>query len=333
MQNNSSDSNPALRLVIMGTGPFAVPMFEFLLGSQHQVLALVTRPGRPTHRREKKPTNPMREVAQRRSIVVFEPESINSPQAHVWLRDQAPDLFVVCDYGQILSQETLAFARIGGINLHASLLPKYRGAAPINWALYHGETETGVTVIHMTPQLDAGPALMQQSTSIGPTETAPELELRLAALGVGAVHQAIELLSQGMPARGNVQDSSLATKAPRLKKIDGQVDWSRSAVAIFNQVRALQPWPKTFTFWKPAAIEPQRLILEQVQALDDASQTAENSITRAPGVVLQAHASNLIVACGKGLLRIERLQPAGKRTMLASEFLLGHPLLPGDCWG
>ena len=172
-----------MRLVMMGTGPFAVPTFRALLASPHEMLGLVTRPDKPAHRREKSPANPMREVALQHRLKVFEPESINSPEAQAWLGELAADLFVVCDYGQILSRDILSLARLGGINLHASLLPKYRGAAPINWAIYHGETETGVTVIHMTPQLDAGPCLVQHRTPIGPDETAPDLETRLAELG------------------------------------------------------------------------------------------------------------------------------------------------------
>ena len=186
-----------MRLVMMGTGPFAVPTFRALLASPHEMLGLITRPDRPAHRREKTPANPMREVPRQNGLAVFEPQSINSPEAQAQLRQWAADLFVVCDYGQILSRETLSLARLGGINLHASLLPKYRGAAPINWAIYHGETETGVTVIHMTPQLDAGPCLVQHRTPIGPTETAPELEARLAELGTGAVLEAIGILSRG----------------------------------------------------------------------------------------------------------------------------------------
>jgi methionyl-tRNA formyltransferase len=322
-----------LRLVMMGTGPFAVPSFEFLCDSHYLILALVTRPDRPTHRRDQSPSNPMRDVAQRRGIAVFEPESINLPQAQIWLRDQKCDLFVVCDYGQILAQETLALARLGGINLHASLLPKYRGAAPINWALYHGETETGVTVIHMTPQLDAGPMLIQRTTPIGPIETAPELESRLAALGVDAVSSAIQQLLQGTAPSGVMQDKKLSTKAPRLKKEDGLIDWSRSAIAIFNQVRAFQPWPKTYTFWKRQNAEPLRLILERVQPMKNAAPVTTNLANSAPGTVLEANANQLIVACGQSMLQIEQLQPAGKRSMLASEFLRGHSLQAGDTWG
>jgi methionyl-tRNA formyltransferase len=318
---------------MMGTGPFAVPTFESLLKSSHQVLALVTRPDCPSHRREKSPINPMREVAHARGRDVFEPDSINSVEAQSWLQDRSADLFVVCDYGQILSRDTLALARLGGINLHASLLPKYRGAAPINWAIYYGETETGVTVIHMTPQLDAGPALVQQRTAIGLSETAPELEARLAQLGRDAVLAAIDLLAQGQKSCGVVQDAKLATKAPRLKKEDGLVDWSRSAVAIFNQARALQPWPKTYTFWKPSGDEPMRLILESVEPLEHPEAITIGAAESAPGTVVVAERDDFVVACGESLLRIKTIQPAGKKTMSAGDFLRGHRLKAGDRLG
>jgi methionyl-tRNA formyltransferase len=316
-----------LRILTMGTGPFAVPTFRALLDSPHEVLGLVTRPDRPVHRREKAPLNPMREVASQHKLEVFEPESINSPEATAWLTEKAADLFVVCDYGQILSREGLALARFGGINLHASLLPKYRGAAPINWAIYNGETETGVTVIHMTPQLDGGPCLVQTRTPIGPEETTPELEARLAELGVAAVLEAINLLASGEASKTPPQDPKLATKAPRLKKEDGLVNWSRPAAAIANQVRALQPWPKTYTFWQRPEGEPLRLILEKVSP----QQAREESHT-SPGNVIEASKDALIVACGEGQLQIDLIQPAGKRTMSAAEFLRGHPIQPGNCF-
>jgi methionyl-tRNA formyltransferase len=312
----------ALRLLMMGTGPFAVPTFRALLASPHEVLALVTRPDRPQHRREKAPTNPMREVAHERSLEVFEPESINSAEANAWLKDRHADLFVVCDYGQILSRDTLSLARLGGINLHASLLPKYRGAAPINWAIYHGETETGVTVIHMTPQLDAGPALVQLATPIGPDETTPELETRLSQLGVQAVLDAIDLLIRGEAGNAPLQDPKLATKAPRLKKDDGLIDWSRPAAAIALQVRAFQPWPKSHTLWNRGKGEPVRLILEKVAVVDRESAS--------PGTVLEAAGNHLVVACGERALQIELIQPAGKKPLRAEEFLRGYPLKPGD---
>ncbi len=216
---------------------------------------------------------------------------------------------MVCDYGQILSRYTLELAPLGGINLHASLLPKYRGAAPIQWAMLEGETETGVTVIHMTPRLDAGPAIVQVATPIGPDETAAELEPRLATIGATAVLQAIELLASGT-AQPIAQDQAQATRAPRLKKEQGAVDWSRPAEAIRNQVRALQPWPKTFTFWHRAGSEPLRLILETVR-VEPAPPTGETPAV--PGTVLDASGERLVIATGSGALSIEQLQPAGKR--------------------
>ena len=238
-----------MRLVMMGTGPFAVPTFEALLESSHQVLALVTRPDRPVHDKHKQsaPRNPMREVAQRRQLEIFAPESINSAEAILRLSDWRADLFVVCDYGQILSRRALALGRLGGINLHGSLLPKYRGAAPIHWAVFHGETETGVSVIHMTPRLDAGPVLVQRRLAIRPDETAGQLEPRLATLGPGAVLEAIGRLVEG-DTSGIPQNPTQATKAPRIKKTDGLIDWSRSAEQIRNQIRAWIPGREPIRF-------------------------------------------------------------------------------------
>jgi methionyl-tRNA formyltransferase len=324
-----------LRLVLMGTGPFAVPMFERLLAANRSVLALVTRPDRPVHARGSAVRNPMRELAQKHGLPVFEPADVNSPEARERLAEAEADLFVVCDYGQILSHETLALARLGGINLHGSLLPKYRGAAPIQWAIYHGEAETGVSVIHMTPRLDAGPVLVRRATPIGPTETAAELEPRLAALGADAVDDALALLSSsllpgGKPLAGIVQEQSLASKAPRLKKTDGLVHWHRPAAAIFNQFRAFQPWPKVYSFWHPADEPPMRLVLDSIAvrpAIDSANSSAIGSAR--PGVVVGI-APELIVACGDGCLAIERIQAAGKRSMSALEFMHGHAIRIGD---
>jgi methionyl-tRNA formyltransferase len=312
-----------LRIIMMGTGPFAVPTFARFLDGPHRVELLVTRPPRELHGKQQADVNPMRELARQRGLPIFEPESINTDDARTELARYGPDLFVVCDYGQILKPETLAMARLGGINLHASLLPKYRGAAPINWAVYHGELETGDTVIHMTPAVDAGPAIAQVRLSIGPNDTAASLEPRLAELGAPLVTQAIEELIAGT-ARAIAQDPTQATRAPRLKKTDGQVDWSRSAAAIRNQVRALVPWPKTFTFWQRPTGEPLRLILEKISLVD---------IQGEPGVVLEAAGDRLVVATGEKSLLLEAVQPAGKRVLSAAEFLRGYPVRIGERFG
>jgi methionyl-tRNA formyltransferase len=322
---SSDTDHQSLRLLVIGTGPFAVPMFERLLAANRNVLALVTRPDRPVHARGTAVLNPMRELAQRHGLPVFEPADANSPEARERLAEYAADLLVVCDFGQILSRETLALARLGGINLHGSLLPKYRGAAPIQWAIYHGETETGVSVIHMTPQLDGGPVLVQRTTPIGATETAAELESRLAALGADAVGDALALLAAGTAPTGIVQDQSQASKAPRLKKTDGLVDWRRPAAALFNQFRALQPWPKIYSYWHPADGPPMRLVLDAIAVRPAVGSTQ-------PGVVVGT-VPELIVACSDGCIAIQQVQAAGKRSMASAEFLRGHAIRAGDKFG
>jgi methionyl-tRNA formyltransferase len=329
----------SLRIVMMATGPFAVPTFRALAEppDRFQVLALFTRPERRQHGRDKHQpaASLMRALAEARELPIYSPESINSPEAHDELRRLAADLFVVCDYGQILSAETLALARLGGINLHGSLLPKYRGAAPVNWAIYHGETETGVTVIRMTARLDAGPCLVQKRTPIDSHETAVDLEPRLAELGAPAVLEAIEFVASGGSGAGAAQDTQLATKAPRLTKADGLVDWSRTAEEIHNQVRALQPWPTTYTFWMRADGEPLRLILDQVAAVDEQAVNVTLTGRQRPpaGTVIAVDKDMLTIVCAKGAILPQIVQPAGKRTMSVGEFLRGHALKIGDRFG
>jgi methionyl-tRNA formyltransferase len=315
-----------MRLIMIATGPFAVPTFRALYQTPHAVAALVTAPPR-VHRGEAvAPPSAARQIAEEHGTAIFDPEDVNAPASQAWLAEQAADLLVVCDYGQILKPATLAAARLGGINLHGSLLPKYRGAAPINWAIYHGETETGVSVIHVTPQIDAGPVIAQARLAIGPEETAAELEPRLAELGTRLISEAIDLLDSG---RTNPlpQDPAQASKAPRLKKTDGLVDWSRPATAIKNQVRALEPWPKTYALWRHAGGQPLRLILGPVEAIVGPDPQAPS------GTVVEAAAGRLVVAAGQGAVVIRSVQPAGKRMMAVEEFLRGHHVQPGERWG
>ena len=286
----------------------------------------------------------MRDLAASRDLAIHAPESINSDEGASLLAGLKPDLLVVCDYGQILSRDVLALAPLGGINLHASLLPKYRGAAPIHWAILSGETETGVSVIHMTPRLDGGPILAVRKTDIGSDETQPDLEARLADLGIEAVQEAIGLLEKWDRASsiGTLQDTQLATKAPRLKKEQGAIDWSKSAEQIRNHVRALKPWPGSYTFWHRAGHEPLRLVVDRVavEAEGDSGQgtgdkasgsrEAPGSSTTGPGLVVLSDGKRLHVATGDGVLSILTLQPAGKRHMTAEEFLRGYPLRAGE---
>lgn len=310
-----------MRLVMMGTGPFAVPTYHILYETHHSVESLVTGP-----LRGKRPAAPslMRQIAAEHQTPIFDPEDINTPEAQARLWEFGADLLIVCDYGQILAPATLAAARLGGINLHASLLPKYRGAAPINWAIYHGEATTGVSVIHMTPRVDAGPVIAQASTPIEPEETAAELEVRLAEIGAWLIRRAIDSLEAGN-LEALAQVPALASKAPRLKKTDGAIDWSRPALAIKNQIRALEPWPKTYTYWFRPEGEPLRLILGPAKVVDGEPAP--------PGTVLEAAAGRLIVATGERALQLEGLQPSGKRLLSTAEFLRGYRVLPGQRFG
>jgi methionyl-tRNA formyltransferase len=316
-----------MRLILMGTGSFAVPAFRALLASTHAVVALVTRPVPPAQGRQKGPTNPVAEALAWAQIPLLAPADVNDEPTRRQLAAYAPDLFVVCDYGQILSRETLALAPRGGINLHGSLLPQYRGAAPVNWAIWQGETETGVTVIHMTPRLDGGPCLTTARTAIAPADDAPALECRLSQLGVQPVLEAIGMLESwdGHCILGTPQDPARATRAPRLRKSDGEVDWNQPAARIANQVRALRPWPGTFTQWlRPAP--PMRLILERVAAIAHAPSATVGTVT-------QVDRQAFVVATGDGALAIEQVRPAGKRVMDTAEFLRGHPVHLGDRFG
>ena len=319
------NTTPTLRLVMMGTGPFAVPTFRALFGTPHAVVGLVTQPVRSSRAANRHPASPMRDVALEHATPVLDPESVNTDAARDELRRLRPDLFVVADYGQILSAETLSVARLGGVNLHGSLLPKYRGAAPIHWALYHGEAETGVTVIHMTPRVDAGPLLAQRRTAILSDETAVELERRLAELGAPLLCQAIEDVAAGR-IEPLAQDAALASPARRLRKTDGAIDWSRSALAIKNQIRALEPWPRTYTFWQRPGGSPLRLILGRASVPSD-------GLAAEPGNIVQVSDDALTIATGSGTLALHEVQPAGKRMLPAGEFLRGYPLSPGDRLG
>jgi methionyl-tRNA formyltransferase len=307
-----------MRIVLLGTGPFAVPTLRALCAAGHEVLLAVSRPPRG---RKPLPA-PVHVAAEELNISRWLPETVNSEEARAKLADLKPDLLVVCDYGEILKSETLAVARLGGINLHGSLLPKYRGAAPVQWAVLNGDKETGNTVIQMTPGLDAGPCVGVDRVPIDPDETADELEARLSERGAQLVVDVVAKIATGT-IQPIEQDKSQATKAPRLSKEDGQVKWSQSALEIKNRVRALHPWPRAFTDWQRVSGGPLRLILDRVQIA-----TGEYA-TGSPGTVVAAN-QQLVVATGAGFLSLEQIQPAGKRLMSAAEFLRGYPVKAGD---
>lgn len=307
-----------MRIIILGTGPFAVPSLRALHSTRHEIVCAVSRPPRG---RRAQPA-PVTVAAEELGIETWTPETVNSDESREKLTAVHADLLMVCDYGEILKPATLAVTRLGGINLHGSLLPKYRGAAPVQWAILNGDAETGNTVIQMTPGLDAGPCLGIERIAINPDETAGELEARMAELGATLVIRVVDQLENGT-AKSIEQDKSQATKAPRLTKEHGQIDWSQSAQEIKNQVRALQPWPRAYTAWQRPEGEPLRLIVHQT-TVEDAS-SYDDSVA---GTVVSID-GKLLVTAGSGAIGIEQVQPAGKRVMNVTDFLRGYPIRVG----
>lgn len=335
-----------LKLVLMGTGPFAFPSFRQIARSHHTILAVVTKPPVENPSRDKAPPeSPILSWARQAELQIVTPASINDPSAIEWLTQLQADLLIVCDYGQILSKEALATASLGGINLHGSLLPRHRGAAPVQWSILAGDPQAGVSVIHMTTKLDAGPVLQQRQTPIQPDESADALEARLSQLGVEPTMLAIETLARGDEQAGIEQDPEKTTKAPRLKKSDGQLDFRYPIAWIDRQIRGLQPWPGVFG----------NLILSQdnsAQANSSQAKSIRTVIHRAkpiaidpakiaelgwtPGQVLwsdSALEASLVIEHPKqwvgvvahdGLLVLEVLQLAGKSAMQAASFVSGY---------
>ncbi len=328
-----------MRIVMMGTGLFAEPTLEALLASPHTVVGLVTQPDRAVGQERgstRQTGRGMKTIAQEHHVPVLQPESINTPEGVRDLQALKPDLLVVAAYGQILSRDVLAVPPHGGINVHASLLPKYRGAAPIAWAIYHGETRTGVTIIKMSVSLDAGDMLAQEVIEIGRAETAGEVEARLAPLGARLALQVIEQIQNGT-VQGRKQDQTQVTKAPKLKKEHGLIDWSRHCRDVFNQIRAMQPWPTAYTFLHRRGHPPLRIIVHKAGFY-----FKSHSFLQLPaGAVIfrPDHEHELHVATGAeddrfgSEVEIFELQPAGKKRMLAQEFLRGHRLQEGDYFG
>jgi len=317
-----------MRLVMMGTGTFAEPTFQALLASSHPVVGLVTQPDRAVGQERgstRQTGQGMKHLAESHGVHVFQPESINTPEGIAGLQSLQPDLLVVAAYGQILSREVLAVPPLGGINVHASLLPKYRGAAPIAWAIYHGEKQSGVTIIRMSVSLDAGDMVAQQALDIEPEETAGELEGRLAPLGAQMATDTIERLAAG-PVTGMTQDKTLVSRAPKLKKEDGLIDWSRPAPQVCNQVRAMQPWPTAYTFLQRPGQKPVRLIVNRALPVEGAGGVPGQPVTEEP-------ARLLVAAGGNRVVEVLELQPAGKKRMPATEFLRGHRLRDEDRFG
>jgi methionyl-tRNA formyltransferase len=310
-----------LKLVMMGTGEFALPAFLALYETDHQVVGLFTQPDR-TGRGHHRHRNPLKETAIEHSTPVFQPKNVNTPESLEQLRALQADVFVVAAYGQILSAELLSIPAQGAINLHASLLPKYRGAAPIQYAIWKGETETGVTIFRIEPKLDAGPILGVVKTDIGLKETSGELSPRLATLAVPTLVDVLDRIATGH-ADPIIQDPTAVTRAPRLKKDNGLIDWSKTAEEIGWHLRAMQPWPKPSTSLVQEGHPPLRLLILDIEPCDE-------QFSAEPGQAVFADSRRLVVQTGSVSVEVLRLQPDGKRALTTAEFLCGHTIRIGD---
>jgi len=303
-----------MRVIFMGTPGFALPSLEALLARGEELVAVVTQPDRPRGRGQTVAPPPVKVTAIRAGVPVQQPQKVRQPEFLDWCRTAAPDLIVVVAFGQILPKALLDIPRHGCINVHASLLPKYRGAAPIAWAIIRGESETGITTIQMDPGMDTGPMLARRSLMIRPDDTAGTLGERLSQLGAQTLNETLDALKAGR-LTPTPQDSSQATLAPMLKKEDGRIDWRQPAAAIDALVRGLDPWPGA---WTQYAGEPWRIWKVRVQSTEGEA-----------GVVLRADRAGIVVGSGSGSVLITELQTPGKRRLAAGEYLAGHGLKPG----
>jgi methionyl-tRNA formyltransferase len=296
----------------MGTPEFAVPSLEQTVRGGHEVVAVFTQPDRPKGRGGHMAMSPVKEAALRLGIPVHQPERVRRPEVVEQLRAMSPEAMVVVGYGQIIPQSILDIPPLGIINVHASLLPKYRGAAPIQWAIARGETRTGVTTMRIDAGLDTGDMLLKWETEIGPEETAIELGSRLAGAGADLLVLTLGELRRITP---QPQDNNEATLAPILKKEDGHIDWRMAAPEILNRVRGFQPWPGAYAFRGGA-----RLHIWKARHAEVALKPAE----------LRAEGRRLFAGCGEGSIELLEVQLEGKKRMTAEAFLNGNPIGEGE---
>jgi len=311
-----------VRVLFWGTPDFALPSLRALLGEGHDVVGVVTQPDRAAGRGRVLRPPPVKQLAEQEGLPVLQPERARGEAFLDRIRALDPEVSVVVAYGQILTREVLEAPPLGSINVHASLLPELRGAAPINWAIIRGHTETGVTVMRMVEQMDAGPILVQHREPIGPDERASDLAVRLSELGAAALVEALALLEAGL-LEAVEQDHSRATYAPRLLREHARIDWSLDAEAVARWIRGLDEVPGGWTTWGGEEVKVYRPLPEPGHVHD-----------AAPGTILDVRprdpAAGLLVACGRGAVWIREVKPAGKRRMLTVEWLRGRGPAPGD---
>jgi methionyl-tRNA formyltransferase len=309
-----------MRIIFMGTSDFAVPSLEALLHSSDQVVGVVCQPDRPKGRGHHVVATPVKLVAERAGIPVLQPLKIRTPDFLQSLSSWRPDVITVAAYGRILHTPILQLPPMGCINVHGSLLPKYRGAAPIQWAIINGETVTGITTMFMDEGMDTGPILLQETLEILPDDTTSTLAPRLAELGGRLLVDTIRQLKAGT-LTPKQQDDRQATLAPLLKKEDGLIDWTMRATVLANRVRGLAPWPGTYTFWGKERWTIWR-------AVPNVATTADK-----PGTIVAINKQAIVVATGDGFLEIREIQSANSKRMSVGQFLAGHRVTPGGQLG
>jgi methionyl-tRNA formyltransferase len=325
-----------LRLLFFGTPAFAVPSLDALFDSPHQVVGVVTQPDKPRGRGQQISASPVKQRADAHGVPVFQPMKLRDETYLEAMRALRADLGVVAAYGKLLPESLLEIPRLGMVNVHASVLPRYRGAAPIQRAIIDGATDTGVTIMRVVKALDAGPMLLADWVPIGPTDTNVDVEARLATLGAGLLLSALDQLERGTAVEIS-QDDAKATYASRIEKADGLIDWEQPAQAIHDRVRALHPWPHAYTFLDGARYvihesRPHPSIAAASSGLAEELQTAMRQRAEGawPGTILLASKGALLVSAGMGsALEIRQLQEEGRRVMDTRAFLAGRPLQAG----
>lgn len=302
-----------MRIVFMGTPEFAVPSLRKLHDGGHELALVVTQPDRPAGRGRKVSPSAVKRAAEDLSLTIEQPESVNTHAFVDRVRAVGPDIIVVVAFGQILSEDLLGVPALGSVNLHASLLPRHRGVAPINWAIVEGDAETGVTTMFMAKKVDAGEIILTRRTPIGERETAGELSKRLSAMGAELLEETVELIERGEAPRIK-QDPAVATYARKLKKTDGQIDWSEPSGRVFNRIRGMIPWPGAYTWYRGGMLRVLR-----------AEPGAQSGRAGAPGEIVRVDRDRGIeVAVGEGTVWLLELKPQGKNAMSADAFTRGY---------
>jgi len=319
-----------LKIVFCGTPAFALPTFHHLLTQpDFKVEGVVTQPDRPRGRGNSLASSPVKEAGLAARIPVYQPQKIRADEGLEYFQRLAPDVVVIIAYGQIIPQRLIDVPRLGWINLHGSLLPKYRGAAPIHWAVANGETRTGLTTMQIDAGLDTGPVLLRHETQIGPDETSPDLYTRLAEAGAPLMAETLRGLENGSVAP-TPQDNSLATLAPPLKKEDGKIDWSFAAQKIYNRMRGFKPWPGTFSSFRRKTCQ----LWGKPAGAGSFVLAARHALSEKPYGSLSENSNKLFVLCGAGtILEIESIRIEGKKRTAIRDFLNGAHLKAGERFG